>query len=107
MVLAGLISLSAVAQAGTLANGAWSPAGCGPRPEAPVVNAKDDKAYNQTVDAVNAYLPLVRTYLDCLAQEANADIKALTQSATAAQQAALAAREKVVTEVKAAGEKLK
>lgn len=102
-----LLFLSAAAQAGNLVNGAWSPSGCGPRPEPPPVDGKDDNAYNQTVDAVNAYLPLLRTYVDCLTQEANADLKALTQSANAAQQAAVAAREKLIADVKAAQAKLK
>lgn len=98
-----LLMLSvATAQAGTLAEGAWSPSGCGVKPEAPALDFKNEKTYNLSVDAVNAYLQSLHVYIDCLVQEANVDIRTTTQAANAAQQAVAVEREKILAEVKAA-----
>lgn len=44
------------AHAGQFANGHWTSNACGPRPEAPAVNGKDDKTYNASVEAANAFV---------------------------------------------------
>lgn len=104
-LLAGLACTTA--HAGQFADGHWTSSACGPRPEAPAVNGKDDKAYNASVEAANAYLPKLRDHLDCVIKEANADVQAVTQGANAAQQGAAASREKLIAELKAAEGKLK
>lgn len=95
------------AHAGQFANGHWASNACGPRPEAPAVNGKDDKTYNASVEAANAYLPRLRDHLDCVIKEANADLQAVTQGAQTAQQSAAASREQLIAELKAAEGKLK
>jgi hypothetical protein len=86
LVLA-LTAAAGGAHAGNITSGAWTPSGCGTRPEAPALNLKNADAYNASVDQVNAYLKSSRAYIDCLTQEANADIQAVTRSANAAPQA--------------------
>lgn len=104
-LLAGIACTGA--HAGQFANGSWTASACGPRPEAPAVNGKDDKTYNASVEAANAYLPRLRDHLDCVIKEANADRQTVTQGANAAQQAAAASREQLLAELKAAEGKLK
>lgn len=96
---------TAGAQAGTVASGSWSPAGCGAKPEAPSLDLRNPDAYNKSVEGVNAYRKDIRTYLNCLTQEANADIQAVTRAANAAQQAAREADDKILADVKAADAK--
>lgn len=95
------------AQAGTLANGTWSPSGCGAKPVAPPLDLKDPDAFNRSVASVNTYRQAITPYLNCLLQEGNADIQTITKSAAAAQQAAKDANEKIQADVKAADEKFK
>ncbi|MES1196862.1 MAG: hypothetical protein ABUL58_07955, partial [Steroidobacter sp.] len=88
-----LLSLSMLligtsATAGVIKDGVWTPTGCGIKPEAPVLNLRNDKSYNQSVNAVNVYQQNIRDYLECLTREANADIRAITESANAAPKAA-------------------
>lgn len=104
---AGLLLLMvSSAQAGTVNNGVWIPAGCGVKPEAPVVDAKNEKTYNLSVEAANAYLQNIRAYIDCQAQEANVDIDVTAKSANAAQQAAAEVRQKLLADLKVGEEKL-
>ncbi|WP_085314589.1 hypothetical protein [Derxia lacustris] len=109
--LAALLALgllaSPAARAGTLANGSWTPASCGARPEAPALDLKDEKAYNRSVDAVNAYRQAARAYVDCLATEANADLQTITRSARDVQQATRDADARILADVKAAEAKFK
>lgn len=94
-------------QAGAISGGAWSPVSCGTKPIPPVLDLSSADAYNKSVDSVNAYRQAIRPYIDCLVKEANADIQAVTKSATVEQQAAKAANDKIQADVKAAEEKFK
>jgi hypothetical protein len=101
------LSISATAQAGVIVSGAWAPAGCGPKPEPPQLKLSTADAYNASVATVNSYRQSIRPYVDCVVKEANADIQAITQAATATQQGAKAANDKIQADVKAAEEKFK
>jgi hypothetical protein len=93
------------AKAGTLANGDWTPSKCGAAPAEIKLNLKDPDAFNLSIEGVTAYRQASLTYVDCLAQEANADIQTITKAAKAAQQAALDADAKIKADVKAADQK--
>jgi hypothetical protein len=101
-----LIAIATSSQAGSVTNGIRTPAGCGVKPEAPVVDAKNEKTYNLSVAAANAYLENIRAFIDCQAQEANVDINGIAQAANAAQQAASEVRQKLLADVKAGADKL-
>lgn len=106
--LLGTLALIAItAHAGALDNGQWRPSGCGAKPEAPTLNLKNVDVYNESVDGINAYNKAIRTYVDCLTQEANADLQAITTSANAAQADARATRERIQADIKTANEKFK
>ena len=102
---AGAASFSA--EAGGFANGVWSPSGCGAKPEAPALSLKDVDAYNNSIAAIDTYRKSVQPYLNCLTQEANADIQAISKSANASQQAAKEANEKIQADAKLADQKFK
>lgn len=93
-------------QAGTLSGGAWTATGCGVRPATPTLDLKDSDAFNRSVDVVNAHLKAIRAYVDCLTAEANADLQAVSQSATATQTSVREARDRLLADVKAAEQKL-
>lgn len=99
------LSFATAVQAGTVTDGAWSPASCGVKPDAPRLDLKDVDAFNASVKKVNTYRLAIRDYLNCLAKEANADIQAITKSATAVQQAAKEADEAILADVQAADKK--
>ena len=103
-----VISLAATANAyaGTFANNSWTPSGCGPVPVQPKVESTNIDAYNRSVEVVNSYRKSIRTYQECLIQEATSDIKTFTKSANDAQLATKSADEKVLAEIKAADKKL-
>ncbi|MGH6648504.1 hypothetical protein [Aquabacterium sp.] len=107
LLMSTLLLASLSAEAGTLYGGTWVPTGCGAKPAAPQLDLKDPDAFNRSVSGVNTYRQAIRTYLDCLVQEANADIQTVTKSASAAQQAAKDANDKIQADVKAADEKFK
>jgi hypothetical protein len=92
------------AWAGTLDGSTWNPSQCGPKPTPPALNARNIDAYNATVEQVNTYRKAARTHIDCLVREANADIKAITQSASTAQQSEREEDAKLLAELK--GDKL-
>jgi len=94
------------AEAGAVVNNAWTPSSCGPTPVAPKVESSNNDAFNRSVDAVNLYRKNLRTYQDCLIQEANSDIQTITKSAKDSQQTTKDADEKIIAEVKAADKKL-
>ena len=86
-VILGLTMLVLEANAGTLSNEDWKPSNCGEKPEAPEFNEESIEAFNQSVLAVNEWLKTSSTYMKCLADEANADTKRITDSAAAEQKA--------------------
>lgn len=94
------------AWAGTLEGATWKPGQCGPTPTPPALAVRNVDAYNATVALVNTYRKQSRAHTDCLVREANADIQAITQAATAAQQAEREADARLLAELKAAGDKL-
>lgn len=93
--------------AGTITNGQWVASGCGSKPEVPTLNLTSADEFNKSVGAINAYRQAIRPYLDCVVKEANADVQAISKSATAVQQAAKEANDKIQADVKAADEKFK
>lgn len=97
---------ASAAQAGTLVNGNWAPAGCGVKPEAPAIDAKDVDAYNKSVAAINDWQQQARTYFECLIKEANADNAAIADTANREQAGYREAVEKVGAAADAAKKKL-
>lgn len=99
-----LIGVSA-ANAGVLTGGSWTPSRCGAAPAEYRLDLKNPDAYNASVEGVNKYRQSASEYVDCVAQEANADIQLITRTAKAAQQARLDADQKIQDDVKAADKK--
>lgn len=97
----------AAAHAGTVADGSWKSAQCGTRPPLAKLDLSDADAYNASIGAVDTYRHAIRAYLDCLAKEGNADIQAIAASIKAEQQAATAADDAILADVKAADERFK
>jgi hypothetical protein len=100
-----MLSCAGGLHAGTLSGSDWSPAGCGARPEPPQLDLRDPLAYGDSAGSVDGYRANVRTYLDCLAREANGDMRIITRSAAAAEQAAREAEEAILADVQAANDK--
>ena len=94
------------ASAGTMVNGNWVPAGCGVKPEVPLVDDKDVDAYNKSVAAINDWQQKARTYYECLIKEANADNNVIADTANHEQAAYREAVQKIGTAVDAAKKKL-
>ena len=67
--------------AGTLINGAWSPSGCGEKPEPPIIESASAEKFNQSVDAINEWQDRALKYNSCLIKEANADSELITKTA--------------------------
>lgn len=107
MLATALAVLATSSHAGTVANGQWTPSTCGARPEAPKLDLSTADTYNRSVEPVNAYRQAIRPYIDCVVKEANTDIQVIGQSATATQQAAKDANDKITADVKTAQEKFK
>ncbi len=99
-----LIAVSATA--GTIANGAWSPNGCGTEPAVPVIGQSSVDAYNQSVKAINDWQQKATTYNGCLIKEANADNALIANSANDEQARLKTAIEKIQVEITAAKDKL-
>jgi hypothetical protein len=68
-----------------LSNGTWSPSGCGARPEPPVVDSTSVSTYNQSIARIKDWQKHIQIYHECVIKEANSDIAAINQSATAEQ----------------------
>ncbi|MFL9710367.1 hypothetical protein [Methylobacillus sp. Pita1] len=100
-------SFNNIADAGTLANGKWLSAKCGSRPVAPRLDLTNEDAYNKSVGAVNAYRAQVKPYLDCIVEEANADIQAINNQGREEQLAIQEANNNIAEDAKAASEKFK
>lgn len=98
---------AAPSRAGVIGKGDWTPSACGARPQAPALDLKNADAYNRSVDGINTYRQAIKQYIDCLVTEANADIQAVSKSATEAQRRAREANEKILADVKRAEEKFK
>lgn len=107
LFFAGAMMLAAVpGMAGTIANGTWSPTGCGIEPEVPVIEHDSIDAYNKSVRALNDWQQKANDYNSCLIKEANADNALIADSANNEQARLRAAMEKIQAETAAAKAKL-
>lgn len=88
----------APSNAGSLANGSWSPSGCGEYPEPPVVDSTSADKFNRSVDAINDWQDRALKYHSCLVDEANADSKLITDTANDIQAKFQEEIDRVVTE---------
>ena len=93
-----LLLAHAPSHAGSLVNGAWSPSGCGEKPEAPIVDSTSADTFNRSVDAINDWQDRAVKYLSCLVNEANADSKLITDTANDIQTQFQEEIDQVVTE---------
>lgn len=76
-----LIALTAaVAQAGTLQNGNWTPNCPSPPGDAPELSSKSPDAYNKSAKAVQAWQVNAKAYADCITSDAKADQNAIVTS---------------------------
>lgn len=73
--------LSPLATAGSIANGSWTPVGCGDKPASPVIPDSDVKAFNAAMNQINDWQTKVRAYFECMVKEANADNTIIAESA--------------------------
>lgn len=103
---ATLMLTAASGTAGTIANGAWSPSGCGAEPVIPVIDQSSVDAYNQSVKAINDWQQKAHTYNGCLIKEANADNSLIANTANDEQARLRAAIEKIQAETTASKAKL-
>lgn len=101
------LALASTAQAGVIVSGVWTSTTCGPKPDVPQLNLSNADAYNASLAQVNTYRQAIGPYVDCVIKEANADIQAISQSASATQQGAKVANDKIQADAKAAEEKFK
>ena len=69
----------APAEAGTLSDGAWRPAGCGTEPVAPKLDLHSADGYSQSLKWVKLYEDTIKTYDDCVLKEANADSRTISE----------------------------
>jgi hypothetical protein len=92
--------------AGTIANGAWLPSGCGTEPVVPVIDQSSVDAYNQSVKAINDWQQKATVYNGCLIKEANADNSLIANTANDEQARLRAAIEKIQVETTAAQARL-
>lgn len=97
--IAAMLALSvAPAHAGTIANGSWTPSGCGVEPTPPTIDTSSEKAFNASLDADEQFEKKYTDYANCAVKEANADQNAVAAGANTIQQD----RQATVAKVKAA-----
>lgn len=83
-----VLLLSAVlnANAGSLANGGWTPANCGAEPPPPTLDESSVTAFNASLKTVKDWQQRAQAYNHCVVNEANADNEAIAQAANAQQE---------------------
>ncbi len=101
-----MVYVSNSVSAGTLVNSNWVPAGCGVKPEAPLISDKDVESYNKSVAAINEWQQQARVYYECLIKEANADNTVIADTANREQGEYRKTVEKIGAAVDAAKKKL-
>lgn len=106
LMIASLLLTSASASAGVISNGNWTPAGCGEKPAAPIVAARSEDAFNNSVEAINQWQEQSKVYFDCLVKEANGDNATIAESANRAQTQYREAIDKIKVDIDAANKKL-
>jgi hypothetical protein len=79
------LCLAFTANAGSLSNGIWSASGCGTRPEPPAIDSGSASSYNRSIAQVNDWQKQIQVYHDCVIREANSDMAAISQAASAEQ----------------------
>ncbi len=65
------------ANAGTVANGVWTPSGCGEAPKPVSIDLSNGDAFSKSLDASDQYEAKSKTYMDCMFKEATADGQAI------------------------------
>jgi len=100
------LQLADPAQAGTLANGAWTPGACGVKPAPPSIDDSTVEAFNASVAAINDWQQSAKTYFECLIKEANADNAVIAETANQAQADYRKTVETIGTAAEAAKQKL-
>ena len=85
-LLAGLLLAISDSGAGTLADGKWTPTGCGPEPQPVGVDLSTASAFNQSIQAAKDWQQQANAYAACLVGEGNADNAAIAKSVNDAQQ---------------------
>jgi len=106
LILTATLTGAMHANAGTLANGHWSTAICGNKPDSPVLDQSNIEAFNKSVAKVNAWQQQAKTYYECLVKEANTDNAIIANSANAAQAEYRATVEKIGKDAEAGKKKL-
>jgi hypothetical protein len=101
-----LVCCSSWANAGTLANGMWTPVGCGVKPDAPVIDERNAEVFNKSVAAINDWQSKNKAYFECLIKEANTDNAIIAESANKAQAANRETIEHISATANAAKKKL-
>ncbi|WP_051459810.1 hypothetical protein [Methylomicrobium lacus] len=92
--------------AGTLSAVKWATAGCGNKPETPIIDQSNAEAFNKSVAKINDWQQQAKTYYECLINEANQDNAIIADSANAAQAEYRATVEKIGKDADAAKKKL-
>ncbi|MCK9636849.1 MAG: hypothetical protein M0R41_11290 [Methylobacter tundripaludum] len=103
---AAMMLTASTGMAGTIANGVWSPSGCGSEPVVPVIDPSSVETYNQSVKAINDWQQKANAYNGCVIKEANADNALIANAANDEQARLKAAMEKLQAETTAAKDKL-
>jgi len=106
LTAAAALTTATHTDAGILANGKWSTAGCGNKPEAPVLDQSNAEVFNKSVAKINDWQQQAKTYYECLVGEANKDNAIIADSANAAQAEYRATVEKIGKDADAAKKKL-
>ncbi|MDD5275171.1 MAG: hypothetical protein PHR16_03700 [Methylovulum sp.] len=85
LIITLLLAPVSIAHAGTLANGDWSPAQCGIKPNPPTIDGGSVEAFNKSVAAINSWQQQAKTYFECLINEANTDSAVIANKANTEQ----------------------
>ena len=107
LAIAGLtLLLPMLCSAGSLEQADWQARNCGTKPKLEPLQLNTVDAYNKSVGIINSYRQATRSYVECVIQEANADIQRITSAATNTRNDAAAVDEDITVQLKAADAKL-
>ena len=101
-----MVATVSVGTAGTIANGTWSPSGCGTVPAAPVIEQGSVDAYNKSVKEINEWQKKANAYNSCVINEANADNALIAKTANEEQRRFRAVIDKIKVDSTAAKAKV-
>ncbi|EIC31524.1 MULTISPECIES: hypothetical protein [Methylomicrobium] len=105
-LLSLILAIPLCVNAGTLANGKWSLADCGNKPEVPAIDQTNVEAFNRSVAKINTWQQQAKAYYECLVKEANTDNAVIADTANAAQAEYRATVESIGRQADAAKKKL-